>query len=136
MAMIALMAMMKTMIAIKMINEGSDRVFERVSDRKNAKNGPKKVYPSLPKFTLVDDKSVLNALCPHKTAQEGPKRSPVEDYYCFLSTRGGFEGPSETRRHNRSSRLPPSCLGKTKVFGDSGDNWGTAGATSKVILYK
>ena len=107
-----------------------------MSERKNAKNGQKKVYPSLPKFTLVDDKSVLNALCPHKTAQEGPKRSPVEDYYCFLSTRGGFEGPREVDRAKVSSDLPPSCLGKTEVFGDSGDHWGLAGATSKVILYK
>ena len=46
-----LMAMMRTMIAIEMINEGSDRVFERVSERKNAKSDKKKftlVYPSLP----------------------------------------------------------------------------------------
>ena len=104
--------------------------------KKNAKNGQKKVYPSLPKFTLVDDKSVLNALRPHKTAQEGPKRSPVEDYYCFLSTRGGFEGPREVRRPKVPSGLPPSCLGKTEVFGVLATDWGTAGATNKVILYK
>ena len=103
---------------------------------KKSEKRQKQVYPSLPKFTLVDDKSVLSALCPHKTAQEGPKRSPVEDYYCFLSTRGGFEGPREVDRPKVTSGLPPSCLGKTKVFGVLGADWGPAGATSKVILYK
>ena len=106
-----------------------------MSEREKMRKTDKKVYPSLPKFTLVDDKSVLNALCPHKTAQEGPKRSPVEDYYCFLSTRGGFEGPSEVDRDNRTSGLPPSCLVKTDVFGVSGADRDTAGATSKVIPY-
>ena len=62
-----MMAMMRTMIAIEMMSGGSDRVFEGVSERKIGKNGPKKVYPSLPKFTLVDDKSVLSALCPHRS---------------------------------------------------------------------
>ena len=103
---------------------------------KKMRKRTKKVYPSLPKFTLVDDKSVLSALCPHKTAQEGPKRSPVEDYYCFLSTRGGFEGPWEVDRCKVTSGLPPSCLGKTEVFCVSATDWPTAGATSKVILYK
>ena len=103
---------------------------------KKCEKRTKKVYPSLPKFTLVDDKSVLNALRPHKTAQEGPKRSPVEDYYCFLSTRGGFEGSREVPPRNRTSHLPPSCLGKTEVFGDPAANWTTDVATNKVILYK
>ena len=106
------------------------------SEREEKCENGKKVYPSLPKFTLVDDKSVLNALCPHKTAQEGPKRSPVEDYYCFLSTRGGFEGPSETLCYKVPSGLPPSCLAKTEVFGDPAANWTTDVATNKVILYK
>ena len=96
----------------------------------------KRTKKSLTKFTLVDDKSVLNALRPHKRAQEGPKRSPVEDYYCFLSTRGGFEGPREVPRLRVTSGLPPSCLGKTEVFGVLGADWRPAGATSKVILYK
>ena len=96
----------------------------------------KKNYPNLPKFTLADDKSVLHATCPYKTAQKGPERSPVEDYYCFLSTRGGFEGPSETRRDKVTSGLPPSCLGKTKGLCVLATHWGPAGATNKVILYK
>ena len=62
MTLMTMMAMMRTMIAIEIMSGGSDRVFERVSERKNAKNEPKQVYPSLPKFTLVDDKSVLSAL--------------------------------------------------------------------------
>ena len=101
---------------------------------KKCEKRQKKVYPSLPKFTLVDDKSVLNALCPHKTAQEGPKRSPVEDYYCFLSTRGGFEGPWEVDRANRTSDLPQFSLGKSEVCGVLPTDWQLNVASGKVIF--
>ena len=127
--------MMKTMIAIEVITDGDgdneisnddnddsdsnnkDYVYTRqFFDLMRAKEdrlhpaGPNGVYPSLPKFTLADHKSDLIALCPHKTAQNGPDCSSPKENFCFLSTRGGFEGPNEVRPHNRASDLPQFFL--------------------------
>ena len=153
--------MMKTTIAIEMLHHGSgdneisnddnddsdsndkDRVYTGQScdiirglkkeDRLPPK-GRKQVYPSLPKFTLVDEKSVLNALCPHKRAQKGPDCPPSKDYLCFLSTRGGFGGPSEVEGDKGSSAVPPYSLGRDENFGVLATGWQSNLASPKVIL--
>ena len=88
------MVMMKTMIAIEVINDGNGdneiskddnddsdsndkdyvytrQLFDPIRHPKRDRlhpAGPNGVYPSLPKFTLADHKSDLTALCPQGSA--------------------------------------------------------------------
>ena len=88
------MVMMKTMIAIEVINDGNGdneiskddnddsdsndkdyvytrQLFDPIRHPKRDRlhpAGPNGVYPSLPKFTLADHKSDLTAICPHGSA--------------------------------------------------------------------
>ena len=49
--------------------------------------------------------------------------APHPTITCFLSTRGGFGGPSEVRRHKGSSAVPPYSLWTSEVFAVLGADW-------------